>query len=183
VNALQSIATGIGDFIDQGGPVLWVIFVACTLLWALILERLWFIRITWPARARQRIALWQGRADRTSWRALKIREAMVSEVSLELHAMLPFIRLLVSVCPLLGLLGTVLGMMGVFEVIAISGNDDAQAMARGVYRSTIPTMAGLVVALTGIYFAVRLQRLAASETSRLKDHLGMQAPVHGGTRR
>ena len=159
------------DFIDQGGPVLWVLFAACLLLWALILERLWFVRITWPARARQRVAQWHSRADRNSWRAKKIREAIVSEVSLELHALLPFIQMLVALCPLLGLLGTVLGMISVFEVIAISGNDDAQAMARGVYRATIPTMAGLVVALTGIYFTVRLQRVAASETSRLQDRL------------
>jgi biopolymer transport protein ExbB len=62
-------------------------------------------------------------------------------------------------------------MIGVFEVIAISGNDDAQAMARGVYRATIPTMAGLVVALTGIYFTVRLRRVATTETSRLQDQL------------
>ncbi|MEM8564084.1 MAG: MotA/TolQ/ExbB proton channel family protein, partial [Pseudomonadota bacterium] len=74
-------------------------------------------------------------------------------------------------CPLLGLLGTVLGMIGVFEVIAASGNDDAQAMATGVYRATIPTMAGLVVALTGIYFTVRLRRLAARATDRLTEQL------------
>ncbi len=178
--SLLSIAAAIREFIDQGGPVLWVIFAACVLLWVLILERWWFIRITWPARARQHIVQWQARVDRSSWRARKIRESIVSEVSLELHALLSFIQMLVALCPLLGLLGTVMGMMGVFEVIAISGNDDAQAMARGVYRATIPTMAGLVVALTGIFFAVRLRRLAASETSLLQDRLTMYLPVQSG---
>lgn len=177
------IAGTIRDFIDQGGPVLWVLFVACLALWSLILERLWFVRITWPARARQQVAQWHSRADRTSWRARKIREYMVSEVSLELHALLPFIQVLVAVCPLLGLLGTVLGMISVFEVIAISGNDDAQAMARGVYRATIPTMAGLVVALTGMYFTVRLRRVAASETSRLQDRLTLPGHAPTGTQR
>jgi biopolymer transport protein ExbB len=171
VNALLNIVDDVRSFIEQGGPVLWVIFAACLLLWALILERLWFIRITWPYRYRDLVAQWQEREDRTSWRARKIRDAVVSEVNLELHALLPFIRLLVTLCPLLGLLGTVLGMVGVFEVIAISGNDDAQAMARGVYRATIPTMAGLVVAMTGIYFAARLRSLAARESGRLQDSL------------
>jgi biopolymer transport protein ExbB len=86
----------------------------------------------------------------------------------------------VALCPLLGLLGTVVGMIGVFEVIAISGNDDAQAMARGVYRATIPTMAGLVVALTGIYFTVRLRRVADREASRLQDRLTLQEKASGG---
>jgi biopolymer transport protein ExbB len=90
---------------------------------------------------------------------------------MDLHALLPLIQVLVALCPLLGLLGTVLGMIGVFEVIGVSGNDDAQAMARGVYRATIPTMAGLVVALSGIYFTVRLRRLADRETSRLMGSL------------
>ncbi len=88
-----------------------------------------------------------------------------------LHALLPLVHTLVALCPMLGLLGTVTGMIGVFDVIAVSGNDDAQAMARGVYRATIPTMAGLIVALSGIYFASRLRQLADLETSRLADKL------------
>lgn len=165
------IVNSIQDFIDQGGPVLYVIFAACLLLWLLILERALFVRIVWPRRARRLVARWHDRRDRSSWRAQRIREATVSEAHMELHALLPMIQVLVALCPLLGLLGTVLGMIGVFEVIAVSGNDDAQAMARGVYRATIPTMAGLVVALTGIYFTVRLRRLADRETSHLKGSL------------
>lgn len=180
MNSLLIIVNAVRDLIDQGGPVLWVIFATCLLLWVLILERLWFVRITWPSRATRYVSEWQGRDDRFSWRAKKIREAIVSEVRLELHAMLPFIQLLVALCPLLGLLGTVLGMIGVFEVIAISGNDDAQAMARGVYRATIPTMAGLVVALTGIYFTVRLRRVAERETSHLQDRLTLYQPPARG---
>jgi biopolymer transport protein ExbB len=171
VSFLLSLANGFLDFIDQGGAILWVIFATCFLLWLLILERVWFLRITWPDRARQMVAQWDARDDCVSWRAKKIRQALVSQVKQELHAMLPVIQVLVAMCPLLGLLGTVLGMIGVFEVIAVSGNDDAQAMARGVYRATIPTMAGLVVALTGIYFTVRLRRLAERETSRLQASL------------
>lgn len=176
---MLSALHAIEDFIDQGGPVLWVIFAACLLLWLLILERALFIRLVWPRRARQLIVAWNSRQDCSSWRAQKVREATVSEVHMELHALLPLIQMLVALCPLLGLLGTVLGMIGVFEVIAVSGNDDAQAMARGVYRATIPTMAGLVVALTGIYFTVRLRRLADRETSRLMGSLVLMQPNRG----
>lgn len=161
----------ITDFIALGGGVLWLLFATCLMLWLLILERAWFLRITWPSRADSLVRQWQGRDDRSSWRARKIRDAMVSESAQALNAMLPLIKVLVVLCPLLGLLGTVLGMIGVFEVIASSGNDDAQAMARGVYRATIPTMAGLVVALTGIYFTLRLRQLADRQASRLQDAL------------
>ncbi len=161
----------IREFVDLGGPVLWVLFAACLLMWSLILERVWFIRISWPRQASALERQWRARPEHYSWRARKIRETTISEGSLQLHALIPLIQVLVALCPLLGLLGTVAGMIGVFEVIAASGNDDAQAMARGVYRATIPTMAGLVVALSGIYFTVRLRRLADHETSRLMDRL------------
>lgn len=181
---MVSIFNAIQDFVDQGGPVLWVIFATCTLLWLLILERIWYLRVAWPRRAPALIAEWNTRADCRSWRAKKIREATVSEVNMQLHSMLPLIKVLVALCPMLGLLGTVVGMVGVFEVIAVSGNDDAQAMARGVYRATIPTMAGLVVALTGIYFAVHLRQLAARETGRLVDQLALHecSPATTGVR-
>jgi biopolymer transport protein ExbB len=164
---MLSVYYSIQDFIDQGGPILWVVFATCLLMWLLILERIWFLRVIWPRRAKQVIASWNSRQDRDSWRAQKIRQALISEVDMQLHLMLPLIKVLVALCPLLGLLGTVLGMIGVFEVIAVSGNDDAQAMATGVYRATIPTMAGLVVALTGIYFTVRLGQLADRQTRRI----------------
>ena len=165
------------DFMDQGGPVLWLLFFTCLLLWLLILERAWFLRLSWPTQAKVLIGEWQRRGDSTSWKAKKIREAVVSESSIQLHAQLPMIRVLVALCPLLGLLGTVLGMVAVFEVIAVSGNDDAQAMARGIYRATIPTMAGLVIALTGLYFIVRLGQLADRRTRALREAMPLNQAI------
>ena len=90
---------------------------------------------------------------------------------IKLHVRLSLIKTLIILCPLLGLLGTVTGMISVFETISINGTSDAQSMAQGVYRATIPTMAGLVVALSGYYFSVRLKQIADSETSKLADKL------------
>ncbi len=167
----MQLISGILDYIGLGGSVIWVIFFTCLLLWMCIAERLWFYRITYPGYARQLVSDWQSRKDRNSWWALKIREATVSEASLRLHARLQPIQALIVICPLLGLLGTVTGMVAVFEVIAASGNSDAQSMASGIYRATIPTMSGLVVALSGYYFSARLRQLADKLTSGLADRL------------
>ena len=174
MSTLWSIFGDIQAFAELGGMVIWALLFACLLMWMLILERIWFMRFSWPKRARRILGEWQTRDDRISWKALKIREELISDVDMALHALLPMIKTIVSLCPLLGLLGTVIGMIGVFDVLAISGNDDAQAMARGVYKATIPTMAGLVVALTGIYFTIRLDQRAERETSRLADKLTLQ---------
>ena len=174
MNVLWSIIGEIQAFVELGGTIIWALLFACLLMWMLILERIWFMRISWPKRARRIVGEWEMRADRISWKALKIREELISDVDMALHALLPMIKTIVALCPLLGLLGTVIGMIGVFDVLAISGNDDAQAMASGVYKATIPTMAGLVVALTGIYFTIRLDQRAERETSRLADKLTLQ---------
>ncbi len=159
------------DFFAAGGVLLYGLALVSVLLWTLILERYWFLYRIYPARLRRWIAEWQSRGERVSWFAHRIREAVISAASVQLEHSLPVIRTLISLCPLMGVLGTVTGMIEVFEVIAVKGTGDAKAMAGGVARATIPTMAGMVVALSGLYFASRLKQLAARETERLADEM------------
>ena len=163
--------TGILDFIEQGGVVIWAIFITCILLWATIIERLWYLRISFPKSTETIIGDWQNRHDRHSWRARKIRQATLSEHHMRLHNRLSIVQTLIVICPLLGLLGSVTGMIGVFELIGASGNSDARDMASGIYRATIPTMAGLVVALSGYYIAARLKQLASNNHRLLADRM------------
>jgi biopolymer transport protein ExbB len=81
------------------------------------------------------------------------------------------IKSLIALCPLLGLLGTVTGMIEVFDVLAIAGSGNARAMAEGVSRATIPTMAGMVAALSGLYWAARLTRRVEKESRKFSDQL------------
>lgn len=145
-------------FLDAGGPVLWVILLVAIALWTLIIERHWhhwrvFPRDLAAVRARRGKGLLQ---ERRVARMLLRKD--VSELCLGLTRSLTAIRTLVAACPLLGLLGTVTGMIHVFDVISFSGTGNPRAMAAGVSMATIPTMAGLVVALSGFVFSIRLQR-------------------------
>ena len=76
--------------------------------------------------------------------------------------------------PMFGLLGTVTGMIEVFDVMAATGSSNARAMASGVSKATIPTMAGMVSTIPGIYFVTNLQRRASRETQRVADVLSLQ---------
>ena len=78
---------------------------------------------------------------------------------------------LVALCPLLGLLGTVTGMIEVFNVMAVTGGGDAKSMAGGVEKATIPTMAGMVAALSGLFANTYIQRIANREQILLEDQL------------
>ena len=165
--------SAIRDFLEAGGGVLWVILLAAILLWALILERLSFYRHELPRRIQQVILDWRQRGEYQSWNARHIRRARVSELSRLARRNLAAIRTLVALCPLLGLLGTVTGMIQVFDVMAALGTGNARAMASGIFKATIPTMAGMVVALSGIYFAAHFPQVAQRETDVLNDELGV----------
>lgn len=159
------------DFLDRGGPVLYGILVVCVLLWTLILERLWFYYQAMPKRISHYHDLWFERAERNSWAAKKIRAFMLSEFKLEAQQWQSLITILIAICPLLGLLGTVTGMISVFDVLAITGTGNPRAMAAGISKATLPTMAGLLIALTGLYFKTRFKRLSKNGQQRLADAL------------
>ncbi len=159
------------DFLDRGGPVLYAILIVCVLLWTLILERLWFFYRAMPARIKSYQQGWLIRNDHSSWTARQIRRYMISQFKIETQDWLSFITLLIAICPLMGLLGTVTGMISVFDVLAVTGTGNARAMAAGISKATLPTMAGLLVALTGLYFKARFRRLAQQGHQRLADIL------------
>jgi len=69
------------------------------------------------------------------------------------------------------LLGTVTGMLGVFEIISLTGSGDAKAMGAGIYKATIPTMVGLFLALSALYFSHALQVKARLNISNQADQL------------
>lgn len=159
------------EFIDTGGPVLTVIAWVICLMWLLIFERFSFVLFGYQRTKKQLQATWHGRSEQKSWHAEQIRLALVSRGATALTNNLALIQSLVVLCPLLGLLGTVTGMIEVFDVMAISGSGNARSMASGVSRATIPTMAGMVGSLSGVFAATWLQRFAKRETELLEDSM------------
>jgi biopolymer transport protein ExbB len=163
----------IRDFIELGGPVLEVIAWVILLMWILILERAFFYAFGLKALVKNVFTTWEARAERRSWHAHQIREKLISNVRGEAMKGLPIIQTLVALCPLLGLLGTVVGMITVFQVMAIAGTGNARSMAAGVSMATIPTMAGMVGALSGVFLVTILTRAAQRRITLLEDEMTM----------
>ncbi|MBE0370119.1 MotA/TolQ/ExbB proton channel family protein [Pseudoalteromonas aurantia] len=159
------------EFLDTGGQVLLVIGLIIFAMWLLILERFMFLFGRYRTYKRSVLALWENRAERNSWNAEQIRQAQISRVGIQLNANLSYINVMVALCPLLGLLGTVTGMIEVFDVMAITGSGSARSMASGVSKATIPTMAGMVGALSGVFASTYLQRKAKREVELLEDKM------------
>lgn len=156
------------SFFEAGGDVLWAIFLVTALMWALIIERLWFFRVVLPKEVTEICEEWEARSERRSWNAQCIRRQLVSEVSVDARRNINLIQVLMVLLPLLGLLGTVTGMIQVFNVMSFVGTSNARLMAGGVSAATIPTMSGLVAALSGFYLAIYLQRRANAEVRHVQ---------------
>jgi biopolymer transport protein ExbB len=165
------IFEAIRDFLELGGDVLVVIAWTIFFMWVLIVERFVFFRTKMDKLAQQALDTWEARPERRSWEAFRIRELLISDLRMAANAGLPMIKTLVALCPLLGLLGTVTGMIEVFDVMAVTGTGNARAMASGVSKATVPTMAGMVGALSGVLFASILTGWANRRVHLVEDHL------------
>lgn len=159
------------DFLELGGDVLLFIGALTLFMWVLIIERLIYFRVGHKRMLATAQQIWSQRDDHRSWSAHQIRARLISIVARSMNRNISLIQTCVALCPLLGLLGTVTGMVEVFEVMAISGSGNPRSMASGVSKATIPTMAGMVAALSGIAMSTYLQRKAEREKELLADHL------------
>lgn len=169
---MEGIYIAIRAFLEAGGDVLYLIAAATFVMWALIFERMWFINTEHKQDVGKALAYWEGRPERTSWHAHMIRLRLISEVNIKLKANMGFIKTLISLLPLLGLLGTVTGMVQVFEAMTYSGGN-ARSMAAGVSAATIPTMSGMVATLSGVLANTFIVSKVASEESYMEDTLTM----------
>lgn len=157
--------------IERGGVVLVAIVLMSILMWALIIERYWYLYRIHPSRMNHSVKLWQQRNDRSSWWARQIRAGLIADLSLALCDNLLLIRTLTATLPLLGLLGTVTGMIVIFDVMTTFGTGNVRGFASGISQALLTTTAGLVTSISGLYFSTHLQYRVKIEAQRAADLL------------
>ena len=167
--ALSEALLSIRDFMEQGGTVLWLIAILVFFMWGMIFERIWYLSHGHNSYIDKLANQWNSRKDKTSWYALQVREKLISQAKFEINKNLSMIQTCIMLAPLFGLLGTVTGMIEVFQVMSFSGGGDARAMAGGVSKATLPTMAGMVTALSGSFAAIYLTSTSKRHESELND--------------
>jgi biopolymer transport protein ExbB len=101
---------------------------------------------------------------------LVVDERVLKEVSKQEEG-LSIIKLVSTVTPMLGLLGTVIGMITTFQALYVNGVGDPTLMARGISQALVTTMLGLIVAIPLLFAYTVLKSLVAS----LNDILEIQA--------
>jgi biopolymer transport protein ExbB len=164
LHALVAPFAAVADLVEGGGPFVAWIYATCALLWTLVAERMLYFSRALPREAEELLQEWRARADQRSWCARQIRKEMISRLQAGMTANLRLMKVLVPLSPLLGLIGTVSGMLEVFDSMALRGSADARTMASGVSHAMICTLTGLAVSITGLYpvhyFETRARRQA-----------------------
>ncbi|MCP5206705.1 MAG: MotA/TolQ/ExbB proton channel family protein [Hahellaceae bacterium] len=169
------------ELIKPGGVIMIPIVLCSVLALAIIIERFWTLRITKiaPKKTSNEVWHWIKNKELSSkkLRALKessplgrimavglanakhgrevMKESIEQEASQIVHDMERFLTALGTVSvitPLLGLLGTVIGMIKVFAAIQLEGTGNAAVLAGGISEALLTTAAGLAVAIPALIF-------------------------------
>jgi len=184
----------IEEYLATGGIVMWPLVGVSLVMWALIIQRLLFLKglydhnmaeeqaIDYAKRGVQPPQEYAGISSRLISAFVERRSGypqldghVVDEVVLTVEARLQrgltLIGVLAAIAPLLGLLGTVVGMIATFDSIALFGTGNARAMAGGISEALVTTQTGLLIAIPGLYMRNFLQR----RVENLKQRLGSLA--------
>jgi len=166
---------------NSGGPIMWVIFfVACIALTLVVWEAIRGQTLMNNARRDYKklrannnyLPMPNGSISpvaqllaETHWTEVHSRDDMAREFNIHLAGIiprvegsLPTIAVLASLLPMLGLLGTVTGMINVFEVIALHGSGKPDEMADGISQALLTTASGLIIAIPVIFLHHLLSR-------------------------
>ena len=84
----------------------------------------------------------------------------------EMEKYLTLLGVIGLIAPLLGILGTIVGMIEVFDVMAYTGTGNPRAMASGVSKATLPTMTGLVISISGLFAITIVERFIQDKTNK-----------------
>ena len=169
-------------YLKQGGWIMIPLALASVVLWAMMLERLARLRVLRKQDLTIDDAIGAVRGGATSVAGEGLRARLVSAFLARrtgfprldidilrqcamreqpgLSRYLAMVAVLVSVAPLLGLLGTVLGMIETFQVISVFGTGNATAMANGISIALITTEVGLLIAVPGLLLSGILMQLS-----------------------
>lgn len=162
--------SGVRAILNEGGWVVYTLMLASLIMWATIIDRWWYFTRILPGESEAMLAQWKARAEHKSWYARAIRQMLISKLNAGMSSNMQILRVSIPMCPLLGLVGTVVGMLEVFDSMSLLGNADAKSMASGVSHAMIATLSGLAVSVTGLYPLYYFESRTRRESELLADH-------------
>ncbi len=185
------------EHVLKGGPVMWPIFgIAALALLVALVKWVTFLFVRSPSNRKLKALLEAlGKGDRAGAEAIAkkmpgpagrmlragvahlgeprelVEEVMyetVLKTKLRLNSLIPFIGICAAAAPLLGLLGTVTGIMNTFKLITVFGTGDVRTLSSGISEALITTEYGLIVAIPALLLHAYLSRKAKAIIDRME---------------
>jgi biopolymer transport protein ExbB len=136
------------NFIDQGGPIVFVLFFISIYLFILLAAKFKFLffEIT------EILKSFDSKVNSIEKDEFYLLNLSIQKADFKSVVLKDFttIQILITLCPVLGLLGTVTGMIEVFDVVSFFGTGNARALASGITKATLPTMTGMAISIVGL---------------------------------
>ncbi len=186
------IVFDIFDYFYRGGPLLVPIILVSLVMWVLILlklQRVWAVN-RWDITLEEAFTAVRERKLRMNLSGVPLAEvvsrfitsmsqvradnlallnSLVDREASRLGSQINYIYVLASIAPLLGLLGTVQGMITTFDAISVYGTGNPGALANGIAEALITTQSGLFVSIPGLFMAGFLRRRTFRVTQKLEE--------------
>ncbi len=191
--ASPSVDRSLADWYEMGGAAMHGLALCSVLVVALIGERLWALRsgATLPRALDLRVrGVVEGDNPLDLKRDLDVGGSALARIAAqvlrpeatlesveacgeaEVHRLqrnLPLLSAVGNLATMIGLLGTVMGMIEAFDMITVSGTGDARVVAGGIFRALVTTAGGLGVGIAGLAAHALLSRLADERSAMLEE--------------
>lgn len=139
------------DYIEQGGPIMYLLVVVNIIGWAIMLSKLYFLSLeiktskATSEKLKSDITGLSVTKDPSS--LIELTKQVVSNHIVKAENGLNTIKIIATISPLLGLLGTVLGVLTAFHVMSQTGLNNPANFAQGISMALITTVGGMIVAI------------------------------------
>lgn len=136
------------DYIEKGGVVGYVLLGLCTIGFTFIIWKflhISIIKLTRKSHFKYILEEVKGISDNSL--AMKVAKSSLDEKMVALESGMSTIRIIAAIAPLLGLLGTVIGILNSFETISKTGLGDPSLFAGGISLALVTTVMGLIIAI------------------------------------
>lgn len=166
-----TIFSSITSLVDMGGIPIAAILLLSLVNFVLFFERVYFFLFSFrqilPKLGTQADSLSRLGQSEKQW----MQDSLISEAYALLRQHFWLLKAAIIACPLIGLMGTVSGMILVFDQISLSGTGNPRLMASGIFHATLPTMAGMAVSIIGLVMQYILQRFNLRSQTLLSQYL------------
>lgn len=202
---------GLIDLVAQGGLLMGPIIICSIVAAAIVGERFWSLRRQKIIPPQLTVTVWKwiknNQMDAVKLKEIKagsplgrilaagmvnskhgrdvMKEAIMEVATHEVHALERYLTALgtiAAITPLLGLLGTVLGMIDVFGQIVLQGTGSATILAGGISKALVTTATGLMVAIPALFFHRYFERLIEELTITMEQEAIRLVDVIAGER-